>query len=268
MISKTWLQTVTQKLTDAGIDSARLDILLLLEAATGHDRAYILAHPEASFRGQALEQANGWLKRRLKREPIAYILGKKEFYGREFTLTPDVLIPRPESESFIDELHAISGETPGKVLDVGTGSGILAITTKLEFPNWQVEACDISKPALAVAQQNAKKLSAVVLFFESDLLQNVTKNYDVVLANLPYVPNGVITSEEITKEPVLALFSGTDGLGHYRSFFEELATLNTTPKYVLTESLETQHKNLEVFARKSGYTLIKTNTLIQVFKKI
>jgi release factor glutamine methyltransferase len=268
MISKTWLQTATQKLTDAGIDSARLEALLLLEAATGHDRAHILAHPETPLQGLTLQRGDEWLKRRLKREPMAYILGKKEFYGREFTLTPDVLIPRPESEAFIDELHAISREAPWKLLDVGTGSGILAITTKLEFPDWQVEACDISEPALAVAQQNAQKFSADMRFFESNLLRNVTKNYDVVLANLPYVPNDVITTEEITKEPELALFSGADGLSHYRSFFEELATHNTTSKYVLTESLETQHKNLEVFAQKSGYTLIKTNTLIQVFKKI
>lgn len=263
---ETWLQAATQKLTDVGIDSARLDALLLLESATNYSRTHILAHPETPLQGPTLQWVDEWLERRLKREPMAYILGAKEFYGREFVVTPDILIPRPESEAFIDELHAISKDDPWKLLDVGTGSGILAITAKLEFPNWQVEACDISESALVVAQQNAKKLNADVQFFTSDLLSKATQNYDVIIANLPYVPDSVITSQEITKEPALALFSGTDGLAHYRRFFAKLS--GTSPTYVLSEALENQHEAINKLAKKAGYKLLSTNVLIQVFQKI
>jgi len=156
-----WLTKNTKKLEKAGVGTARLDCLVLLEDATGKDRTYLLAHPQTTAKGSTFRKLDGWVERRAKHEPLAYIRGKTEFYGRDFIVNKHVLVPRPESETMIElALKVIGGRIQVsddiQVIDVGTGSGALAITMKLEFPKIDVFATDIDPKCLAVALQNTK----------------------------------------------------------------------------------------------------------------
>jgi release factor glutamine methyltransferase len=144
------------------------------------------AHPAYELTESEQKLAEDYLKRRQNHEPVAYILGSKEFYGREFVVTPDTLIPRPETEAIIDLVKELSLEKL-KILDVGTGSGCIAITLKLELPESDVMAVDISEKALVVAEKNADNLHANLEFKQSDLLKNVDEKFDIIVANLPYV---------------------------------------------------------------------------------
>ena len=183
--------------------TARLDTEVLLAHALGKDRAWLLAHPHHPFQGPALETYNSFIERRAKHEPVAYIVGKSEFYGREFSVTPATLQPRPETETMIDLLKQIQGSglrAQGSVIiDVGSGSGCLAVTAKLEWPEAEVLAVEINENALRVAKKNAKKHGADVKFFEGDLLQ-------------PLIDSGEFTYAE--SEVVLSLSSEVKRIGN------------------------------------------------------
>ena len=260
-----WLSDATLRLAKNGVATARLDSLLILEYVLVTLRVTLLSHPETDLPATTIVRLDSALQHRLNGVPIAYIQNKKEFYGREFIVDEHVLIPRPETESIIELVKSLPEEAP-KILDIGTGSGCIAITLALEIPTAKVSACDISASALTVAKLNAKTLGAQVTFKESDLLAGYkTKHFDIICANLPYVPDGNITSVEITKEPSLALFSGADGLEHYRRLFIQIAESANKPKYIVTESLLSQHDALKKLAATMGYQLTKTDLLAQLF---
>jgi len=266
-----WVIQNTTRLKNAGIESARLDCLLLLEHALGASREWLLANNEAAITKQNLEQLSEFVAQREKRIPLSYIIGSKEFYGRRFLVNKDVLIPRPESEVIIEMvLDAAKNNGINTVIDVGTGSGCLAITLKKELPNVHVTGIDISSSALKVARKNARSHNTQVQWREMDITKNGIPNMPstrpyIVTANLPYVPDGMITSEEITKEPELALFSGNDGLNHYRALWGAIDKTPHKPIFVITESLLEQHESLQKMATESGYQLTATNTLVQAF---
>lgn len=215
-----WLQQAQGQLKQAGIDSYPLDALILLENTTGLNKAHILAHQDKKLSQSELQMLDKLLKRRIKREPIAYIIGKKEFYGREFIVNQSVLIPRPESESFIELLkkHAYPS-THESVVDVGSGSGCLGITIKLEFPQCDVTLVDLDSTTLSVAKNNAIKLGANCKFKSSDLLGS-DKKYSTVIANLPYVPKSLSIGPELAYEPSTALFALNKGMRTYRRLWE------------------------------------------------
>jgi len=270
---QTWLSESTQKLRHEQIESARLDALILLETELEKSRAWLLAHYVHELSASKISNLNKKLSQRLHHTPLAYIIGSKEFYGRSFIVTEDVLIPRPESEALIELLIGIARleDAPNTIFDIGTGTGCLAITAKLELGNIHCTAVDCSAPALKVAKKNAAMLQASVRFCKSDLLENVpkmpkTRPY-VILANLPYVPEGLITSEEITKEPAEALFSGSDGLDLYRRFWQQVANLKNPPRHIITESLDSQHVALQTLAQIAGYEISKEQDLAQQFTK-
>lgn len=280
MRTNDWLSTAQAALTDAGIDTARLDALVLLENATGIDRAQLLAHPETTLTPIALEQLADQLERRLQHEPLAYILGRAEFYGRSFAVTPDVLVPRPESETIIDVLKQqlpLAGHTPAntKIADIGTGSGALAITAALETG---VIACavDIDEACLTVAKNNAVVHTTPLLTLQGDLLSpflaadasaeaTAFGAPDILLANLPYVPVDYPINNAARHEPALALFAGTDGLDAYRRFFAQVVQLPKQPVLIITESLPEQHAALAALATDAGYHQIIANDFIQAF---
>lgn len=253
------------KLGEAGVDSPRRDALVLLEDTLGKDRAWVLSHPEYELGEGELKAVNNLVARRVQREPLAYIREKAWFYGRFFKVNNKVLIPRPESEDFIDLLKEFEPKT---IIDIGTGSGALAITAKLELPESEVIATDIDASALEIANKNAHTHTVSIEFLQGSLLEPLRsmslKDYTIV-ANLPYVPNKLITSPEIIKEPKLALFSGADGLDHYRELWGQIANLDQKPDYVLLESLESQQEKLEELAQEYKYKLTKTDRLVSVF---
>lgn len=263
-----WLTESIKKLDSKSIPSSKLDAEVLLSDILDHDRTWIHAHPEFILQRSDLRILDKQIERRMTYEPLAYIRGFQEFYGRDFIVTNDVHVPRPESESFIELLKPPMIIKPPKgihnVLDMGTGSGILAITAKLEFPHLNLFATDTNKETLKIAIENAQKLNATVRFKMQSLLEGDKEGYDVILANLPYVPQSM-QDISIMKEPKEALFSGTDGLEHYRKLFEKLKPKHI--RYLMSESLESQHNNLAGLAKDAGYKLVETNGLVQLFKR-
>jgi release factor glutamine methyltransferase len=191
---KSWLQRAARELRSAGISSAKLDAEIILAHTLRRPRTYLHAHDDELLTSRQLEIADARLRLRLDRTPVAYIIGHKEFYGRKFRVTPATLIPRPESEIIIELLKEILPtnlpllrEIPKRLVDVGTGTGCLGITAKLEFPELDVALLDISRHALNIAELNAKKLQAEVTIERSDLLSQYPLQADVIIANLPYV---------------------------------------------------------------------------------
>lgn len=274
-----WLARATGLLKDSQVPSAHLDALILLEDALKKDRAYLLAHPETPVRGATLEMLEKQLLRRSTHEPLAYIRGRSEFYGRNFQVSPATLQPRPETETIITELknmlehkNSFSGvrsqKTGGGVViaDLGTGSGAIAITAKLELPKTIVHATEILPESLAIAHKNAKDLGANVAFYEGNLLEPLYDvEIDIILANLPYVPSGHTINEAAMQEPAVAIFGGKDGLDLYRKMFRQISLLRQQPSHILTESLPFQHKPLAKIAQKAGYAMQQREDFIQVF---
>lgn len=274
MIVEKWLTESTRRMKGAGIETARLDCLVLLQDALQINRAYILAHPEHIIESHILRSLNKKLTRRIKHEPLAYIIGKTEFYGREFEVNNSTLEPRPETETIIDMLKKIVRENGWKtnnlyIADIGTGSGCLAITAKLELPEAKVFATDISHECIKIAKQNAKKLVADITFYEGDLLYPLPSTIChlpyAILANLPYVPDGHTINKAAMHEPRSAIFGGSDGLDVYRNLFQQIHGLRKKPVCVLTESLPFQHASLVQIAKLAGYKLHGKQELIQLF---
>lgn len=268
----TWLTQSTAKLTACGIATARLDILVLMEDEIDRDRAWLLAHPEFELDEKSAQSLDKLIKRRAEHEPLAYIRGKSEFYGREFLVTPATLQPRAETETMIELLHK-TDDKKLQIIDVGTGSGCLAITAKLEWPEAEVYATEINETTLKIAEQNAKKLKADVKFYNGNLLQPVlTIDYikpTAVLANLPYVPNNNRVNKAAAHEPELAIFGGEDGLDLYRMLFSQIANIQSgRPQQIFTESLPFQHAKLTNIANKHGFELTRDEDFIQVFSLI
>lgn len=217
--------------------------------------------------------------------PEAYKKGVKDFYGRDFLVSPDVLIPRPETETAIDEVLLLSGRPylPGMkkpernlpenpvILDVGTGSSCIATTLKLEIPEAKVIGLDISKKALKVARENARRLGAEVDFLESDLLYNYHGPHpDVVVANLPYVDEtwDWLDKSALSHEPSLALYAKEHGLALIFRLIRELASFeNTSSMWVLLEADPCQHEETIEYATKAGFTHKKTSGFWLVFCK-
>ncbi len=197
------------------IDST--DALALLSAVLEVDRAYLLAHPEQPLTGAQAGQYAAWLERCAAGEPLAYLLGRRAFYDRDFIVTPAVLIPRPETEHLLEAALDFARQHPGlTAVDVGTGSGALAVTLAARVPSARVYAVDVSPAALDVARRNAALHQATVTFFHGDLLQPLLERnlqVDLLLANLPYIATGDLPALVVTRyEPRLALDGGADGL--------------------------------------------------------
>lgn len=269
MKTNTWLTKSTKKLEFEGIGTSRLDAIILLENVLGIDRAKLLADPEINLKPGEIIKLDNLLTRRTQHEPMAYILGQAEFYGRKFVVTPDVLVPRPESETMIDELKYLPNfSTHPLIADVGTGCGALGITAKLELPSATVELIDIDPNVLEVAKTNVDNFTSGISLINGDLLSKTSTAYDILLCNLPYVPDDFKINLAASREPKLAIYGGSDGLDVYRKLFNQLQIRAKRPLYILSESSPMQHTALEALAQPAGYTLIKKNDFIQVFRRI
>lgn len=217
-----WLLQTRTVLAEAGIESARLEAEVLAARALGCGRSWVLAHPEHPVEPNLAEVEVG---RRRNREPLAYILGEREFFGRTFLVNPSVLIPRQETETLVEAvLGSIPRGEPAVILDVGTGSGCIAISLQLQRPEWKVWALDRSAAALRVAIENARRLGALgIRFLESDLFDAVPDLvFDLIVSNPPYVASGADLMPEVANhEPKEALFAGADGIEIYASLAEQ-----------------------------------------------
>jgi release factor glutamine methyltransferase len=208
------LRDAAARLATAGCDTPRLDAELLLAEVLGYDRAGLVVRARDALSAVAGDRFEALLARRAAREPVAYILGRKEFRRISLAVDPRVLIPRPETELLVEVGLTLPGGS--SVVDVGTGSGALALALKDERPDLSVVGTDVSADALAVARENAARLGLDVGFAEADLLDG--RRYDAVLANLPYVAEGDprLGPEIALYEPAEALYGGRDGLSVLR----------------------------------------------------
>jgi release factor glutamine methyltransferase len=266
---KDWLNHATLRLVSVGIPSPSLDAEILLANALSQDRTYLHAHPEIEIDAESIIIANKNLAERSKRIPIAYIIGKKEFYGRQFTVTPATLIPRPESEDIIAILKAIlsSSKPDMNLVDVGTGSGCLGITAKLESPTLDVTLTDISAEALSVATSNAKSLSADIKTIRSDLLHDYPFKTDIIVANLPYVDRDWERSPETDYEPDLALFADNNGTAIIERLIIQASNILKQNGYLIIESDPIQHLSLIGFAQKHSLTVFYRTGYVIAFKR-
>ena len=203
----------------------RLDARLLLEHATGCTHADLLARPETPVIAPAWMQFAEWVERRAVGEPLAYLVGEAEFRGRVFQVSPAVLIPRPETEVLIDlALEKMRGLVAPKVVDLGTGSGIVAISLALECPSAAVATVDLSAVAIAVARNNAGRLGAKVDFYQGDWFAPlVGQCFDLIVSNPPYVADGDphLALNGLPHEPQMALTDGGDGFECIRRIVAE-----------------------------------------------
>ena len=206
----------------------------------------------------------------------------ENFYGRDFKITSDVLIPRPETEMIVDAVLNLAGKTylPGvkpsearikqncKIIDIGTGSGCLAISLALELPKANVTASDVSEKALDVARNNAKSLNAKVKFVQANLLDGIEDDYDVIIANLPYVDEnwGWIDKKALSKEPALALYADNGGLSLIYKLIDQ--TSKRSFQFLILEADPCQHKDIIEYAKNHNLLLDETRGFILSFKKV
>ena len=268
MIISEWLKIATKSLKTANIPSARLDAELILANTLRKNRTYLHAHLDEEIDPRRFDIANARLDLRLDRVPIAYILGYKEFYGRKFTVSPSVLIPRPESEDLISLfLELTASEIAEKVLiDVGTGSGCLGITAKLERSNLSVILSDISKPALNIAEKNANALNADVHIQQQSLLNGQLKPVDYIFANLPYVDKNWDVSPELQYEPEIALFAEDEGLKLILQLISQAPKCLTPDGLLFIEADPRQHNRIIDEATKKGFIKERISNYILVLR--
>jgi release factor glutamine methyltransferase len=213
------LSTAKARLVAAGIQPAEaaIDVDVYAQTILGWDKATLLANLREPVPPPLEPRFSDWISRRERREPTAYIVGTREFWGRPFLVTPAVLIPRPETEFIVEEaMPAMRGLTAPRIADVGTGSGILAVTLAAELPDAIVVATDLSAGALEVARQNAERLGVAsrVTFVNTSYLDDADGVFDLIVANPPYVRDSdkSALARDVRHEPDVALFGGPDGL--------------------------------------------------------
>ena len=253
------------KLKDAGIDGGRLDTQILLEFVTDKARTHILAHEEDELANDQEAQFTTLIAKRANRTPLVHLTNTREFYGIDLYIDDDVLTPRVETEKMVE--FAIK-HTPqnGKLIDIGTGSGAIAIAIKTHRPDLEVWATEVNDEALAVARRNVEKLKLDIKLVKSDLFSEISVKFDAVATNLPYLQNDADLMPEVQKEPAVALFGGDDGLDIYRRFLKDLPDYLNNPGYLFTECDPWQQENLKTEAAKIGLKPIEEDYFILGFK--
>ena len=252
--------------------------MALGESGVALDRSYLVAHGEEELPAAAEAKLAAALERRAQGEPLAYIVGEKEFYGRKFRVDSRVLIPRPETEVLVDLVRerVQSLVRAGRILEIGTGSGCLAVTLALELPEAEVVATDVSAEALMVARENAERLGVVVRgderrlgaparsdvgarveFRQADLLAGLAGEFEVLVANLPYVDANWewLDRKSLDYEPAGALYSERNGLAHYARLLEQLgaAEAKVRARWLVLEADPCQQEELARLAVARGW---------------
>lgn len=226
------------------------DAELLLRFATGKDKAFLLTHPSAKLTPEQQATYEEWVNRRAHHEPLQYITGEQEFYGLAMRVTPDVLIPRPETEHLVEAaLARLARSAALRIADVGTGSGAIAIALAHQLPKARLTALDSSQAALQIARENAERhhVAERLQFVDSDLLSAVAaEKFDAIVSNPPYVPEGEKLEPQVRDyEPHAALFAGPTGLEIYQRLIPQAREALRPQGWLL---LEIGHGQLEALA--------------------
>jgi release factor glutamine methyltransferase len=256
-------------------ERAHADAELLLLHLLGKDRAWLLTHPGEEFAEDAAGIFAELLGRRKSGEPIQYITGETEFYGLSFRVTPDVLIPRPETEHLVEKVVELAaGLEQPRIVDVGTGSGAIAVALAHELAHARITAIDLSAPALAVARRNAELngVSSRIRFLHGDLLAPVAaERFEIVVSNPPYVPAAdrpTLSVEVRDHEPALALFAGDDGLDVYQRLIPAAFTALVAGGFVAMEIGFGQSKAIGTLLADSGFEQVRFATDLQGIERV
>ncbi len=277
-MTETWnilklLQWTLDYFSHRGIENPRLDAELLISYALNSSRVQLYTQFDRVLEPEELKKIKELIKRRALREPLAYIRGVKEFYSLEFIVSPAVLIPRPETELLVEEVLknppnpplSKGGEGGFKILDLGTGSGCIAITLAKHLPQAQIWAMDISADALEIAKLNAKKhgVENQISFIQGDILlpeiQKALPPFDLIISNPPYIPSDQIPglAPEVIYEPKLALEGGPDGLHFYQQISLFSKTHLKPNGWIILEIGENQAESLKTLFHDAGFESVE-----------
>lgn len=256
-------------------ERARVDGETLLLHLIGKNKAWLMAHADEDFAGCTAIRFASLLERRRKGEPIQYITGEAEFFGLPFRVTRDVLIPRPETEHLVEKTTQLAASfAQPRIVDVGTGSGVIAIALAVHLPNAHITAIDISEAALTVARDNATRshVSDRIRFLEGDLLNPVAdENFDIVVSNPPYVPESDRASlavEVRDHEPALALFASGDGLSIYRCLIPAAFEVLATGGFIVLEIGYGQQQAVRALLADAGFADIQFISDLQSIPRV
>lgn len=243
-MAETWtllrlLRWTTDYFTEKGVDNPRLDAELLLAHVLTLDRVGLYLNYDRPLVAEELDIIRPLVKRRGQREPLQYLLGSTEFWSLEFIVTPDVLIPRGDTEILVEEALGKAG-AEGQLLDVGTGSGAIVISLASELPNWQMTGLDISAPALTIAQKNLEKhqVTDQIKLLQGDLAELPAQQYDLIVSNPPYIAQeewDELMPEVRCFEPQLALLAENDGLDCYQQLADQAISRLKSAGWLLVE---------------------------------
>lgn len=233
--------------------NSRLESELLLNNIINKSKLFIITHPKALLSEYEEASFTKSVSRRFGGEPLAYIIGKKEFYGRDFYVNENVLIPRPETEMLVELALECS---PLRALDMCTGSGCIGITLSIEG-NINVTCVDISEKALLVARKNHEILGGNVEFIKSNMFENINGKFDLIVSNPPYIPKEEIKTlhSDVQKEPIIALDGGEDGLDFYRILFTQGKNYLNKNGNIIVEIGYNQSEDIEKLAKSNGFKI-------------
>ena len=243
------------RLTEAKVPEAELDARLLLEEVCGTDRNDLLVHGDKEVPPEQCDRYVEYTQRRQKREPLQQITGYQEFMGLRFKVTPDVLIPRQDTETLVEEVMRYLHDGM-HLLDMCTGSGCILLSLLKYSNDCEGTGCDISEKALKVAEENAEMLSLNASLVQSNLFENISGKYEFIVSNPPYIPTGVIPTlmEEVRDhEPVSALDGREDGLYFYREIVEKAGEYLYPGGMLFFEIGYDQAEKVSSLMREAGY---------------
>lgn len=260
---KSVLETINggaQYLEKRGVPDARRNMEHLLAHVLGCDRMRLYTQFDRPLDEQVLAPLRDFLKKRGEGIPLQHLLGTVPFLGRDFICDGRGLIPRPETEELVEMILKALPEGPLQILDMGCGSGVLGLSLAAERPGSRVTLADVSEDALALTKENAEKLGIEnITLIRSDLFEIITGSFDLIAANLPYVPSGEaeMMERELTHDPALSLFSGTDGLDLLRRFVPDSVNFLKPGGLIAMEIGHDQASQLRISLESCGFTEIE-----------
>ena len=246
------LYNASELLTENKITSVHLDAEVILSFIIKKPREYLYTHPEKILSTAQSTAYKKLISKRAKHFPVAYITGHKEFFGLDFLVNENVLIPRPETEFLVEQTITAARQAKNNITiaDIGTGSGCVAVALAKNLPETKIFATDISKKAIQLAKKNAGRRGVQVSFLRGHLLTPLkNKKIDIIVANLPYLPRDY-KHDSIKFEPKIALYAANSGLSLYEKLFQQIARLKHQPKFILIEAGSIQIKSLVKIIKK------------------